>query len=260
MNNPAATDDTTLLFEWAPPKGEKLLITLFLIGSLFLHALAFYMFRIIYPPTIAVLPPPARVNLIPGNSEEGQTLLRWIEAEDPALASATLRPPDSRLRALPKLAHLPSYIVQEPKLKDAPPWNLTPAAKDALPPGPVPVNRNSHPPSWPKVPTRASFSDELKPLGDPRLTPTQFTASTAETPESVRFRIGVSGSGEVRYCFRLSSSGDSALDEQARQWLVRSRFTNSNAPDAQTLTWGIAMVEWGNDVTQAARAATPTTP
>jgi hypothetical protein len=131
MNNPSATDDTTLLFEWAPPKGEKLLITLFLIGSLFLHALAFYMFRIIYPPTIAVLPPPARVNLIPGNSEEGQTLLRWIEAEDPALASATLRPPDSRLRALPKLAHLPSYIVQEPKLKDAPPWNLTPAAKDA---------------------------------------------------------------------------------------------------------------------------------
>src|SRR3954447_26421535 len=105
MNNPpAAAEDAALLFEWALPKGEKLLITLFLIGSLFLHALAFYMFRIIYPPTIAVLPPPARINLIPGNSEEGKTLLRWIEAEDPALASATLRPPDSHLRALPKVA------------------------------------------------------------------------------------------------------------------------------------------------------------
>jgi len=260
MNNPPAAEDAGLLFEWAPPKGEKRLITLFLLGSLFLHAVAFYMFRIIYPPTIAVLPPPARVNLIAGNSEEGQTLLRWIEAEDPALASATLRPPDSRLRALPKLAHVPSYIVQEPKLKDPPPWDLTPAPKHALPPGPVPVDRNVVQP-WPKVPTRASFSDELKQLGEPRLIPTQFAASTAETPESVRFRIGVNSIGEVRYCFRISSSGDSALNEQARQWLVRSRFTKTNpSTDTRTLTWGIATVEWGNDVTQAARAATPTTP
>src|SRR5437763_11046893 len=103
MPNPTA-EESALMFEWAPPKGEKLLITLFLLGSLFLHALAFYMFRIIYPPTIAVLPPPARINLITGKSEEVRTLLRWIEAEDPALASATIRPTEARARALPKLA------------------------------------------------------------------------------------------------------------------------------------------------------------
>src|SRR4029079_5558543 len=168
---------------------------------------AFYMFRIIYPPTIAVLAPPARVNLITGSSEEGRPLLRWIEAEDPALASATLRPPDSRLRALPKLAHVPSYIIEEPKLKDAPPWDLTPPPQNALPPGPVQVDRNVNQPSWPKVPTRAFFSEELKPLGEPRVTPAQFTASTTEPPESIRFRIGVNANGEVRYCFRVTSSG-----------------------------------------------------
>src|ERR1700760_2816278 len=59
MNNPAVQDDASLLFEWAPPKGEKFLISTFLVGSLILHALAFYLFRIIYPPAIAVLPPPA---------------------------------------------------------------------------------------------------------------------------------------------------------------------------------------------------------
>ena len=53
-------------------------------------------------------------------------MLRWIEAEDPALASATIRPTEARARALPKLAHVPSYVMQEPKLKDAPPWNLSP--------------------------------------------------------------------------------------------------------------------------------------
>src|SRR6266481_4258587 len=109
MTNASAADEPSLLFEWAPPKGEKFLISVFLVGSLFLHALAFYVFRIIYPPTIAVLPPPARVNLISANSEEGRTLLRWIEAEDPALASATVRPSETRWRTLPKLNHMPSY-------------------------------------------------------------------------------------------------------------------------------------------------------
>src|SRR5437868_2078610 len=104
MNNPpSSTPDVSLLFEWAPQKREKLLISAFLLGSLLIHALALYLFRIIYPPAIAVLPPPARINMIAPNSQEGQTLLRWVEAEDPALASATLRPPDIRTRALPKL-------------------------------------------------------------------------------------------------------------------------------------------------------------
>src|SRR5437868_13711506 len=145
MNNPAASEtDASLVFQWAPPTGEKFLISCFLVGSLIVHALAFYLFRIIYPPAIAVLPPPARVNLIAADSEEGRTLLRWIEAEDPALASATVRPPESRSRALPKLAHIPSYTIDEPELKELPPFTISVVAPDAFPPGPVRVFGNGH--------------------------------------------------------------------------------------------------------------------
>ena len=154
-------DDASLLFEWAPPKGEKFLISVFLIGSLLIHAVAFYLFRIIYPPAIAVLPPQVRVNVLSPASEEGRTLLRWMEAEDPALASATLRPADIRTRALPKLQHIPSYMVVEPRVKDAPPMDLAPAAPSAFPPQPLSVFRKVVEPAWPKMPTRISFSDEL---------------------------------------------------------------------------------------------------
>ena len=265
MNNPVTETNASLLFEWAPPKGEKFLISCFLVGSLIVHALAFYLFRIIYPPAIAVLPPPARVNLIAADSEEGRTLLRWIEAEDPALASATVRPPESRSRALPKLAHIPSYTIEEPKLKELPPFSISVAAPDAFPPGPVRVFGNGNTSAWPKMSTQVSFSDDLGALGPINLAPTQFTGSTAEPPDSVRFRVAVNPSGEIRYCFRLNSSGDSALDEQARLWLVRSRFSRkspavANGAAEENLVWGVATIEWGNDVNQPARATPAATP
>ena len=49
-----------------------------------------------------------------------------------------------------------------------------------------------------------------------------------------------------------------ALDEQARLWLIRSRLTSApaeNNPD--TLRWGIATIEWGNDVSPPPRNSAP---
>jgi hypothetical protein len=257
MNEPAVAPDPPLLFNWAPPKGKKLLLVGFLALSFFLHALGLYVFKIIYPPAVTVLPPPARINLIAANSEEGQTLLRWIDAEDPALASATLRPAEMRLRALPKVEHVPSYKTEEPKLKDAPPLNLLPPTPSAQPPGPAPAPRVAVDKTPVKVPTRVEFSEELSSLGAADLPASQFTEATREPPENIRFRIAVNRQGEVRYCFRLNSSGDSALDEQARLHLVRCRFAAklvANDKEEQALVWGVATVEWGNDVIQPSPA------
>ena len=265
MDNPVTNEDPSLLFEWAPPKGEKFLISTFLVGSLILHAVAFYLFRIIYPPAIALLPPPARVNLITPTSEEGRTLLRWIEAEDPALASATVRAPDSRSRALPKLAHVPSYVIEEPKLKELPPFEIPLTAPDAFPAAPARVFGNRTERAWPKIATHVSFSNELSEFGALNFSPPLFSGSNTEPPENIRFRVAVNSHGEIQYCFRINSSGDPALDEQARLWLVRSRFANrptlnSNSAGEQNLIWGVATVEWGNDVSQPARATPPPSP
>src|SRR5213082_694397 len=110
-----------LLFAWGSPGRAKLAIAAFLVISLVAHALCFYIFQIVYPPTIALLPPPARVTFITPASEQGRTLLRWIDSEDPALAFTTRRPSDARLPALPKAEHVPSYFAIQPTLKEIPP-------------------------------------------------------------------------------------------------------------------------------------------
>ena len=264
MNSPGSvTAETPLLFNWDASPSRQLTIVAFIGGSLVLHALCFYVFQIVYRPALVLLPPPARVSLITSSSEEGRTLLRWIEAEDPALASATLRPPEARGRALPKLQHVPSYMYEEPQLQEPPPLGVDLRPPSPQPPGPVPMQHRQVPSSATALTTAVAFSEELRDFGAPALPVTKFSAATNEQPESVRFRIAVSPRGEVRYCFPLNSSGDTALDEQARKHLALTRFAPRStttvaaaAPAAgetpataeQSLIWGIATVEWHNDI------------
>ena len=75
----------------------------------------------------------------------------------------------------------------------------------------------------------------------------QFTRSIKDSPQAAEFRIAVSGAGEVRYAFLQRSSGDGALDRQARQFLVNCRFLGANGNSAD-LIWTTAAIVWGSDV------------
>jgi len=251
-----------LLFSWEPPRRRKVAITAFLALSLGGHALCFYIFQIVYPPTVALLPPPARVSLITPASEEGRTLLRWIDAEDPALAFTTQRPPEARLRALPRVEHVPSYLAVEPVLKEVPPLIVDLRIPSYQPPGAVPFVHRKAPQAFGPITASVSFSQELEAFGTPMWPDPSFATSNGETPEPIRFRVAVSGLGEIRYCFRLNSSGDPALDEQARRYLTRCRFSQnpkSAGTVDQFLTWGIATIQWDRDVVTRPRP-TPTEP
>src|SRR5947208_10012713 len=183
VSAPAAT---SLLFNWEPPRRRKMAITVFVIVSLVAHALCFYVFQIVYPPTIALLPPPARVSLISPNSEEGRTLLQWIDAEDPALAFTTQRPAEARLRALPKVEHIPSYVAVEPSLKQVPPPVADLRIPSSQPAGAVQfVHRQIAPAISPRQ-TSASFSKELDAFGAPILPDRSLAASNDDTPEAIR--------------------------------------------------------------------------
>jgi len=241
-----------LLFNWGPPRPRSLSIIGFIAASAILHALGFYLFQIVYPANVALLPPPARVALIAPNSEESLTLLRWVDAEDPALASATLRPSEARLRAaLPKVQHIPSYVAEEPKLKQMPPIVPDTRGPSSQPPGPVPMARRQAGGRIVHAPTRILFSEDFADLGEVHLASPHFAALSQEAPQSVRFRIGVNRTGEIRYSFPTNSSGDPSLDEQARRHLLLARFSGASraapGPD-QSLIWGIATFEWGNDI------------
>ncbi len=249
----SATAEPTLLFNWRPPRSRKRAIVLFVCVSALFHAVGFYLFQIVYPTTVVLLPPPARVSLITTASDEGRNMLRWIEAEDPALASAPQRPPEARYRQPSRTPHVPSYLLYHPVLKQVAPPPFEVRAPELNPPGPVPSAPPLPAPSLGKVPSRLTFSAELAGAGQPTLPPAEFTLAAKDAPEAIRFRVGVSPDGVVRFAFALNSSGDAALDQQARHYLNLARFVG--APEqtpAPGTTWGTATMEWGNDLNSPA--------
>ena len=248
---PVATSQPALVFAWDHPRRRKWAVTGFLLASLLFHALCFYAFQIIYPPAVALLPPPGRVSLIAPNTDEGRVLLRWLEAEDPALASTTQALAEAKLFTMPTIQHAPSYLTHQPALREVPSLTTDLLLPSAQPPAPVdrPQPQN---PAVPKiVPTIVRFSPELEALGSAQSPPAKFAASGHESPQPAQFHVAANENGEVRYCFVEVSSGDPALDEQARKYLALSRFPAIRHPPSSilpSLTWGIATIEWGNDI------------
>ncbi|MEY2519583.1 MAG: hypothetical protein QOF24_1342 [Verrucomicrobiota bacterium] len=241
-----------LIFAWSLRRRRKLAILGFLFASLALHAVGFYIFQIVYPPAVALLPPPGRVTLISPNTDEGRVLLRWLEAEDPALASTTQPPPDAKSLVMPTIQHAPSYLGRQPALRELPTAAPDLTVPSARPPAPVeqPAAQIQTPPKI--SPTTLQFSAELEALGTVQGIEMKFTASGRESPQAAQFRIAVNEKGEVRHCFLQNSSGDATLDDQARKYLALSRFSpiaNRKSQIANDLTWGTATVEWGNDIT-----------
>jgi hypothetical protein len=239
-----------LLFAWEPAHVRRAAIFGFLALSVLGHAFCFYLFQIVYPPTVALLPPPARVNFISENSEESRALLQWVAAEDPALATTTQRSPEAKAFALPKLSHVPSYLTVQPALKSWPAATPEVRPPSALPLGPVPITRAQN--QLPRVvaPTTIAFTAADASLGKVEQPPMKFSASTRETPQPAIFRIAIRGNGIVCYCLLQNSSGDAGLDEQARSYIQQCRFpAASDAGSPEQLKWATATFEWGNDLT-----------
>ena len=252
MRSAAATAaEFTPVFNWNPPRSRKRSLISFIVASAVLHALCFYAFQVIYPPTVALLPPPARVNMITPESEDGRLLLRWLEAEDPALSSTTQRPPNAAALQPPKSTHVPSFAGRKPALRELPPYQPDLSVPSARPPAPVALPRASAAPQPVTIPTTVSFSDERGGLGSPEGPPLQFIASRNEPPQAAQFRIAIGARGDVRHCFLQTSSEDPALDEQARSYLLRCRFpaiANQKSKIENSLTWTTATFGWGNDL------------
>jgi hypothetical protein len=112
------------------------------------------------------------------------------------------------------------------------------------------------------------FSSELDRLGEAKFVPANFKGSSREPPQNARFRIAVDAGGAVVYCFNVTSSGDATLDEQAREHLTLCRFpgrlvlsgTDGSTSAGDSLVWGIAAVEWGNDIVEPGAKPAPPAP
>ena len=243
----------SLIFSWAPARRRARALIVFLVASIILHAACFYVFQIVYPPTVALLPAPARVSLISPDDSESIAFLRWVEAEDPALATTTQRPPGNKAIDLPKLQHIPSYATHEPKLKGLPPTTPDLSIPTSAAIGPVRIPILSTAALAPPVAHKTSvqFSESTDALGVPAVPGFTFQASRIDAPANARFRVAVDAGGAIRFCFLIESSGDPALDEQGRRFLQFCRFApNENvSSDERALGWRVATILWGNDIT-----------
>jgi hypothetical protein len=244
-----------LLFSWSTPQPHYRTLVLFLIASALLHALCFYVFQVVYPSAIALSPTSARLNVISPDDAESIALLRWVEAEDPALASTTLRPPDYRAFALPKLAHIPSYENHQPGLRTLPRTTPDLAVPSSAAIGQMPRPRlKAALPLMPRK-TAAVFSDLPAQLSSPVFPVFAFHLSRADAPANARFRVAIDSGGAIQYCFLIESSGDPALDDEARKFLMLCRFVSPGEGDATNpaaktdghLRWSVATILWGND-------------
>ena len=240
-----------LLFAWGPRRRRKLSIASFVLASFALHAFGFYLFQIVYPPSVAPLVPASRVSVISPSTPDGRQLLRWIEAEDPAITSATQRAPEAKTYQPPRVPHAPTYLGHLPSLRPIAPFAPDLRVPSAHPPGPVSSPRTRQPSVTRPTPTSFIFSQDLTDLGPAEFPATHFARIGRDAPDAALFRVSVNSQGEIRNAILARSSGDSALDEQARQALALVRFSQIDrrkfsAPDA--IIWGTATVQWGNDV------------
>lgn len=251
-----AAGEAELIFRWDAPRRRRRAFIMFLCGSIAFHAFCFYLFQIIYPPAVALLPPPGRIAMISPRSPDGQVLLRWVEAEDPALASMTQRPPDAKTFALPAVEHVPSYLTAQPALKEFPRLEQQPPAPlSSHPPAAIEPPR-AQPAASPTVArTAVEFFGAVAGLGAVVSPEMQFSASGTQGPEAAEFRIAVDPAGAVRHCFLHRSSGVAALDREAIKYLLLCRFPPTQAPKSEirnNLVWGGALVSWGTDITAPA--------
>src|SRR4029077_6929460 len=139
-----------------------------------------------------------------------------------------------------------SYFEREPALQQAQPMTVDLRVPSAQPPGPVPAPVRAPPNPKGVISAQVTVSNERDRLGQPKFVPANFKGSTREPPQNAQFRIAVDAGGAVVYCFGLTSSGDAALDEQAREYLALCRFSAGSTSAGDSLVWGIATVEWGN--------------
>ena len=242
---------TPLIFSWAPPRRRIRALIFFLIVSFILHAVCFYVFQIVYPPTVALMPAPARLSIISPDNSESVAFLRWVESEDPALATTTQRAPVSKAIELPPLHHVASYTITEPKLKKLPPNAPDLSIPSSAAIGAVRVPRTGNaaiPPSLTRK-TSVSFAEPTEEFDAPVLPEFAFHASREGAPANARFRIAIDGHGTIRFCFLIESCGDAALDEQARSFLQLCRFVpKENGDRFPALLWSVATILWGNDI------------
>ena len=250
----ASPSGTVFNFSTPEDRGFPYVLFLCVLGSFLAHAGTFFLFQVVYPQRVTIPQPAPRVSLLTPSSPENIALLRWIEAEDPALVGNDnpVAPP-----GLVDVHYRPSFASPRTAPLGAPAEQVKgvkfPPAVDHLSVTNRPASGGSElPGKLPVLPTSITYSGALAGRPVAKNPPVAFQYHATAPADSTTALLGVTDQGEVRFVVLQHSSGDPALDEQALAHLQEINFGPVEAP----LTWGFATCTWGTD----AYATASTTP
>jgi hypothetical protein len=242
----------TLVFQWREKHHSLLVLFWFVILSFCVHALALYLFQVNYPSTVSIAPPPVQASLLTPSSPEYRTLIRWIEAGNPALV---MSPPDTTPPGMLQSTYKPSYAAVHALPMEVTDQNEPvrfPASIGS--PGAVTGPPSSQP--LPAVTPISPGASQLRLSGalagrklknKAEIHPPQKSSLTLKPS---RFMAGVNDRGEVRYVFLEESCGDKNLDQWAEHHLL-TQIDFVSAPE--NITWGVITYFWGDDACAPSR-------
>lgn len=227
--------DARFTFDWRKSRWNYRFPVLIGI-SLLAHIFCFYLFRVVYPATTALLPPSAQVTVLDSNRSEDKQILDWVTMNDPASVSAPKIDSAVIARVAPRYRPIYSTVtvplrspdVAKPKQEAIPSIFSTETVlpiRPSLPSGGAPKG----------FPTSVEMASTLQ----TQIAAPKLPASSAVAEPTSLF-VGVNPAGEVEYLFLMQSSGNSAIDEEAQDFIRKVKF--KPAPDH---TWGVVKFRWG---------------
>jgi hypothetical protein len=240
-------------FIWPARRKSSWRLAGLIFAMLFLHSATFFLFQAATP----VINPPPRtappVQMLSATGHDGtslpenESLLRWIDAEDPALVA---RIPNVDLQTHVEVPFRPSFATMRTPPLSLPaevPTVQFPPARDALSliMSGMPSRETAQTP-LPPCATEVLFPGRL---GERVLQPPTFKprARVAQLLQTSHFVMGISPEGETRFVFPQTEETGSvaALDKEAAAFLATVRFK----PEPGTpMVWATAQVRWGDDI------------
>jgi hypothetical protein len=257
MAEQGATTTTTTVFDWGRRRGRRIRLGLLIAVSFAIHAFAFYLFQVDYPPSERFIPRPAKVTLIREEDALSQGVLEAVEDR----LSAFEPTPSEGLENL-AISELPArfepaFDEYSPSLKPFPKAETSPKVAMA---GGISLDPRSGadlslPPLGPKLKAEmAAMGNGGEPAAKPppgpvaiglgrlgvRLSskPIRLGAELLKKlpAGSAKFYVVVSPAGRVRHCFFSRNDLGSVMEGDVAASLVRSveRVPFEPAPEPLT--------------------------
>jgi TonB family protein len=229
--------DARFTFDWRKSHFDYRLPVLIAL-SLFAHIFGFYLFRVVYPATTALLPPSAQVTVLDANRTEDKEILDWVTTNDPASVSAPKFDSGVIARVAPRYRPIYSTLSvplrssdsAKPKEEGIPSIFSTETLLPIRPPLPVAGSPTN-------FPTNIELASTLQPQAPAEMPKLPVNPAVAE-PTSLF--VGVNPEGNIDYLFLMQSSGNSAIDKKAIDFIRKVKFK-----PAPNRTWGAVTFRWG---------------